>query len=260
MKRLILFLTVVLCFAVNGQSKRLFYLFQEPVIKYVYAVNMNGSDEYMYNSSTTPFNLGSSSVTILAWVKPSNVTGGKRIVSVRSTQAYELLLNDARVEGYMDDGSGTTFGTGASSVAANKWALAFIEIDQGVDSIRVGFINENGLTIFPTARTISDINPNIGLTVGRYPTVATQYFSGLIGETILIKDKALTRSELIQQYNLGAGGDHFSISGGTIMAWYKWEGATNTDFLNDAGSGNNDLTGSNVTQSDDQTTITGGYK
>lgn len=260
MKRLILFLTVVLCFAVNGQSKRLLYLFQEPVIKYVYAVNMNGSDEYMYNSSTTPFNLGSSSVTILAWIKPSNITGAKRIVSVRNTFTYELIQNNGLIEGYLNDGSGTSFNTGASNVTANKWALAFIEIDQGVDSVRVGFVNENGLTIFSNSRSITDFNTNAGLTIGRYPTVATQYFSGLLGEVILIKDKALTRSELIQQYNLGAGGDHFSISGGTIMAWYKWEGATNTDFLNDAGSGNNDLTGSNVTQSDDQTTITGGYK
>lgn len=259
MKRLILFLTIVLCFAVNGQSKRLFYLFQEPVIKYVYAVNLNGSDEYMYNSSTTPFNLGSSSVTILAWIKPSNVTGGKRIVAVRSTQSYELYLNDAKVEGHMNDGTGTSFNTGASNVTANKWALAFIEIDQGVDSIRVGFVNENGLTIFPSVRTISDINPNTGLVVGRFSATASQYFSGLLGEVIMVKDKALTRSELIQQYNLGAGGDHFSISGGTVMAWYKWDGTDDAGFLKDSGSTNN-LTGTNVTQSDDQVKLTNGYK
>ena len=75
---------------------------------------------------------------------------------------------------------------------------------------------------------------------------------GKIGETkIDIATNAdYTAAQILTAFKRGQSGKHF-LETGNEVAWYKFKGNNNTDFLSDE-TGNNDLTGTNVTQSDDQ--------
>ena len=87
---------------------------------------------------------------------------------------------------------------------------------------------------FPTLSTVTEIKP--------------QVFSIL--EVWSVVGNKLTVPEILAAYNRGIIGKNF-LETGYEVAWYKFKGNNNTDFLSDE-TGDNDLTGTNVTQSDDQ--------
>ena len=72
----------------------------------------------------------------------------------------------------------------------------------------------------------------------------------LLGETQIIRGQILTADEILAAYNLGIKGKHF-LETGNEVGWWWFAGNNDTDFLKDE-TGNNSLTGTNMTQADDQ--------
>lgn len=89
-------------------------------------------------------------------------------------------------------------------------------------------------------------------TIGIFSGLGSSWFNGSIGEVQIIRG-ILTDAQILEAKERGEKGKNFlsGYSGLTIISHWKFGGNSNADFLSDE-TGNNDLTGVNVTQSDDQ--------
>jgi hypothetical protein len=231
----------------------------------VYAVNLNGTNEYAYKTSPSNLNFGDSSATILTWFNISAVNTEPRIISNRIINAgYEIYLqNDSSFNVFIGGASYRTIKVNGAKPTIGSWVLGALVLDQANDSVRVHFIDNSVMYENKDTNTYV-INPSSTLAIGRYSSASQNFFDGKIGETQIITGKALTRAEIMAAYTQTLNGEHFdaSYSGGTIVAWYKWSGDNDTGFLDDTSPtlGGNDLTGVNVDKAGDQVIINGGYK
>ncbi|OQY76149.1 MAG: hypothetical protein B6D44_00150 [Ignavibacteriales bacterium UTCHB2] len=228
-----------------------------------YAVDLDGSNEYTYNSTPTNLDLGDSSATVLAWVRYGNLTGLHTIFSYSDTQGYTIYSEDANLRLYVVGSGGTqTFALNGYTLQNNNWVLCALVIDAINDSLRLHIVDDRVLYSAVNASTVESIIPSGSLAIGA-SVGGSNFLQGQIGCLQIIKKKALTRAEIMDAYNRSHSQEqHFasSYSGGTIVAWYKWAGNDDANFLNDASASNNDLTGGNATQANDQVVINGGYK
>lgn len=113
------------------------------------------------------------------------------------------------------------------------------------------------------ASSLGKIIPVNPFTIGRRSVTSTGlFYNGNIGETSILTFDNISNSNVSTMipllYQVGYQGvsslDVRSIKGGgvSIGTWYKFSGSTSTDMLKDWSGNGNNLTGTNVTQSDDQ--------
>lgn len=123
---------------------------------------------------------------------------------------------------------------------------AVIEINGSADITTIGkVINTNPLGIGADANGSTFLNGKLG------EVQITRFTSLPANIATLISDnyyRGLNKTHLLGSY-----------TGGTIVGWWKWSGATDGAMLNDYSTSNNDLTGSGVTQAADQVILPTGY-
>lgn len=231
----------------------------------VYAVNLNGTDEVLFDTvSSMDITGAGSEFSVMAWIKADDVTDNG-IQIARRTNAYDywqLQRSSGKPYFIFDDGSQKAV-TASSAVSDSTWYNVVITIS---DSMRmyIDGVRQYGAGTTTVGFT-EDFNDAPVFSVGAFNTAGAGYAgfgSNIIGEVQIINNHALTQAEITNAYNLTYAGGHYpsSYSAGDVVAWYKWSGDNDTVFLEDVSGFSNDLTGVNITKAGDQVIINGGYK
>lgn len=260
MMKKIIFLLLIISSQVFSQN--FWWWSDEPQNRTVYAVNLNGTNEWAYKNTPSGIDLEpDSSITIMAWIKTADRTNYGYDVSAR-TNSYDFWLLQRN-----EDGSGKPFALvndggsfqlpAVSAIANDTWYFQALTMD--ADSIKLYI---NGVRVASTTAIINPFNDSPTIDIGAWTELGIRVSNSTIGGVQIVMGYALTSSEINQNYVRGIGGLNYlsSYPSGRIVAWYKWDGTSDAEFLNDASSFNNDLTGNNITRADDQVTVSGGYK
>lgn len=198
--------------------------------------------------------------TVLSWFKADSVAGSRYLYSysnAQGTYAIHLRISDSLLLAQSYDGT-TVVNVETGFTDTTSFHLAAWVLDRTgyltlyLDGISVGTpALATGLgKLIPSAAGYSDIRSIFGSRIFGAPALP---FDGSIGETQIIRGAALTAAQVLDAYN----GISATPPGGTCVAHYRWRGADDATFLSDE-TGNNNLTGTNVTQADDQ--VLGDYK
>ncbi len=186
-------------------------------------------------------------ITILYWAK-SNSSGEEFVLdyaNAGTTLGYVARMTaggEARFNLYPDHTA-----VSSTTLDDNVWHLVAFTIDRaGNLQIYIDGISEGSGTDITELIRISFTSETFFLG----GINGSNSFDGLIGETQIIRGQILTASQILTAFQRGQAGKHF-LETGNEVAWYKFKGSDNATFLSDE-TGNNDLTGTNVTQSDDQ--------
>ena len=191
-------------------------------------------------------------ITWNVWTKRSDSTNAVPIFSTNTpTQPYYALHHINEKLRFEFDNASTAPSyknlNGVADVSDDNWHLITIILNR-TDSIKayVDGVFEGGSVISNYGVFRYNQQFWIGRFWGGYGN--SQY----IGETkIDIATNAdYTAAQILTAFKRGQSGKHF-LETGNEVAWYKFKGNDNTTFLKDE-TGNNDLTGTGVTQSDDQ--------
>lgn len=173
--------------------------------KYNAALSFDGNDTVSVSDSTSLSLTGA--FTLSAWIKPSNVSGLKTIISKEGVgqNGYFLYLNGANV--YAGYGSGAFFNsqtTSTSPIVANRWS--HVEVTWDTATIRTYV---NGILIQSTndSDTLADNSTilGIGSNVG-----GTDYFTGLIDEP-KVYNYARTSAQVAWDFNKGGPIAHWKM-------------------------------------------------
>ena len=178
------------------------------------------------------------------------IVGNRSTAATTKGWAYYLATSGDFVV-YIDDSLGNKiqdiYNTNLAFSTWHHWANTFDRTGYSKIYINGALTDSIDITAFGTVRSYHPLN------VGLFPTTANYYFNGYIGETQIVRGYALTAAEILANYNLGIKGKPMQSSylGGDIISWWKFAGNDDATFLQDE-QGNNDLTGTNMTQADDQ--------
>ena len=167
---------------------------------------------------------------IEVWIKTST-TGTLKVIASRQTSTtvasgygfqFDVSTGN-KLHFQLYDASGSTLeATGSTTVTDGIWRKAKVTFEPVTGVINL-YINNvlDGTATVNAGRT----NNTQNLSIGKYSYTGSGYFNGSLGNVKV-------------------------TIGGEIRAFYKWKGLTDADFLNDWSTFLNDLTGTNVTQSD----------
>lgn len=192
-------------------------------------------------------------VTVMVWVNKDNNTATDGIFNYGGTadgvNGYHVYWTSTkRIRARITDGvnsSGIIDGTGVV-LEDSLWTLVTARFDRdGVATIRTISATDDHTSPTVDISSIGAIRPAGNLQIGGWIE-----FGGYIGETQIVRGQILTASEILTAYNLGQAGKHF-LETGNEAGWWIFAGTDNATFLSDE-TGNNNLTGTNVTQSADQ--------
>lgn len=247
-------LLFIILLTINLNAQDFWWWEDDATPEEVYAIDLNGSDEYAQKVSPSDMDLSGKVYTLIAWVKtPDPVAGttNRTIISsdANTTRGWLFVLgsNEAWTLTYNN-------GTGAGAATAVEtrdgvWTLIVAtcyDISGGVSDYAV-YIDDNAPNhTFDAGNTVAGADK---LTVGMDGYPQGFYYNSQLGQIQVVSGYALTAEEITALYNAG-GSLNASYGGGTVVAWYKWRGATDAEMLKDWSASGNDLTGTNLTIAD----------
>lgn len=230
------------------------------------------------SAATTFMPLGTSDMTFELWVKPNAFLKSpfnlyRKTSSNTTRNSFRFLLQFPFLVGIVvyspesDSGSNTTFTTGANTFSTGTWQHLVFTHDTSIGQVKV--YNNNSLVKTNTDTTNWSSYPNNNsdtyfLTVGKGDGFN---YSGDISIVRIYKDKALTASEVTQNYNSEKGRYTTSSSSGTHitnnLVFHIDAGNTNSYDPDNSGTTVNSLVG-NITNSNYNSNIShstsdGGY-
>jgi hypothetical protein len=154
----------------------------------------SGTDQYATVPTTSRFDLGTGSATIIAWFKLT-AAGYKCIASKRNGSGFQLYSNG----GLYADGAGTAGKTSSQSVNNGRIFCGAVVYDRAASLMRL-YINgvEDG-NVALASTTLTDV---AGVNVGRATLGGgTDYFNGTIYQ-VQIYNKALNPKEMRENFEL----------------------------------------------------------
>ena len=191
-------------------------------------------------------------LTINVWTKLNASSAIEGLLYYRASHWYSLYIAaNSRVVANIYDGASEKSRSTDAVVDDAVWYLFTATYDRtgNLSLYQDGVLQGSGLDI----SGLGAVRPATTLRIGSNHA-GSNTINGLIGETQIIRGQVLTSAQVLTAFKRGQAGKHF-LETGNEVAWYKLKGNNNTDFLSDE-TGNNDLTGTNVTQSDDQVKLT----
>lgn len=237
MKRTIFLIFVLSALSLGQKNKLKYHNYYSGTNNPSYAVDLNGTDE---NMTLSGISIGTN-FSVLFWGKPTDAASTYCAVAGNTTgDSYPLLLEVDSPTIFSHDGTSNVNVVPLAFV--NEWHLYAVvrngtNVKFYIDGVQVG-----------TDKTLATNN---SLTITQIGTRKSQFwFKGLYGE-VQILTGSLDPAE--------TGSIKSNYASATIQMWYKWEGATDAEMLNDHSANNRDLTGNNVTISD-QVKLSNGYK
>lgn len=171
----------------------------------------DGSANGAYNFSGTSYiNMGTSSVfnspeiTFSAWVKPTNTSGVRTIISKETSYKYRLVATTNAVAVLISANGSSwlvnqTFNS--SLVPSGDWAHVAVTISSSDGSIKI-YVNSNLTDTGQLNTPITSYSAN-PLIVGSYNTSGTEGFVGAIDDA-RVYNRALSASEIANLYLGGA--------------------------------------------------------
>lgn len=254
--KIVFLLLIAYSLTLNAQGFKTLGLLMGDAAEDVYAIDINGTDEYCSIASPTSI-LPNSNYSIIMWFKAGDLDGQQALLSRDSdASAGWMLYLESNVTTYLNDISIGDAIAETSTRTIGEWTLVVItqKLSPNVLDIYI-----NGTAVHNTKVATSNTSTTAQFNIGRrsYPGYLS-FFNGLVGQVQFIEGYALGEAEINSLYNAG-GMLNASYGGGTVVAWYKWSGSTDEEMLQDYSASNNDLTGNNVTTAD-QVLIGASYK
>ena len=183
---------------------------------------LNGSSQYWTKATASGMDFGTATdFTIIAWARHSTTAfGGTQRLAGKSASpsARFMLLGGASgnvMSALVSDGTNSALLHGTTSVNDNRWHRYVMTAD------RDGFLRlyvdgvEEGTAL--SLASVGSVTTSSAFEVGGIG--ASSFWNGQIGEVQVISGYALTASEV---KNLT--GAKVSYGGGTVVAWYQWNG------------------------------------
>lgn len=163
-------------------------------------VNLNGSN-YITVSKTAPFNVGTGSFTLAAWIKPTSVSGIKNIIENRGTngRGYVFSIYNGGLLVQLSDETGwTNFQSASGILQANRWYHVMVVVNRTYWPLSIEFIvdgNSVGLeSPYPRMGNVNNVdNP---LYIGKHKDWSSSNFQGKI-DHVLIYNRPL---DLLEQF------------------------------------------------------------
>lgn len=252
MKKIILII-LFSYFTLQAQGKFNFFLDDD---EFVYAVDLNGTNEYAQDTSPADVDLSAKTFTIVAWVKVPNPVLGTTIRTIISTDAnptrgWGLIFNNLERWAFINSQTATGSFAVAEETRAGTWTFIAIECTSYVGGVSgfIWYLDGSAVSCNGCSDGVDVSSGASKLSIGRDGFSQNFYFPSQIGQIQIISGYALTQGEITELYNRG-GRLKPSYGGGTVVAWYKWDGKTDAEMLNDYSASGNDLTGTNVTTAD----------
>lgn len=255
---------LVICFIIQSYGQSGLILLMDDA-EDVYAVDLNGSNEFATNTSPTGVDLSAKEYSIIAWVKtPTPIDGAAKrgIISTDAnpTRGWFLHLSENELWSlWVNAGTGAASYISSAETRAGTWTLIVVTCDDvGANSDYHWY--KDGVAVSGTNVTnyTNTVSGSTKLTVGMDGYPQNFRWNSLIGQVQVVSGHALTPTEVASLYNKG-GVLNSSYASGTVVCWYKWSGKTDAVFLQDYSASGNNLTGTNVTQADDQVIYPAGY-
>ncbi|TSC92512.1 MAG: Glycoside hydrolase family 2 sugar binding protein [Candidatus Berkelbacteria bacterium Licking1014_7] len=159
------------------------------------AMSFNGTTDYVSGSDNSSFNF-TSSFTIGAWIKASNVTGYKDIFNKNSgSNGIEFYISGSTLKAWV---MGTTF-TGGGTIQTDTWTHVTLSYTVNLGTGAKFYVN--GIQVGSSEGTPATYsNPAVNFRIGVYQDAAQQFFNGSISD-VRIYNRALTATEIMQLYN-----------------------------------------------------------
>ncbi|MDO8660574.1 MAG: LamG domain-containing protein, partial [Candidatus Woesearchaeota archaeon] len=171
---------------------------------------------YTFSGSPSYISVGTGSsldvinqLTVVAWIKPSSVSGYQRIFSYGGTASdpnkYSLLLSDNTLT-YQINSAGHT-NTSTATLATGNWYLVALTYSDADNNATV-YVNNVGRSFTETG-SLSAVSETgwIGVSSG---ATTTQNFSGVIDE-VAVYNRKLTSQELSNLYSLSSGTYYWKV-------------------------------------------------
>lgn len=208
-----------------------------PYLEIDYALNFNGSTQYLQAPDNSAFDL-SGSFTLQAWVYPTNVTGVSMILNKENS--YEIFIQDG-VFGIGFDGSATTWTFAKSNVpaVANEWHHVAVVRSSGQSNYTFyldGVVAYVGAA--DTLGTANLANSTDPFTIGGRDNATNQRFTGMI-DNVAGFSVARTAAQVLADMN-----GYIDANTTGLQYYYDFnEGSGSTVYNHDAsGSSATDLT------------------
>ncbi len=166
------------------------------------ALNFDGTNDYMTVPDTTLLDL-TNNFTLSTWIKPTNVTGNKGIISKYNTAdgAYQFGLLGNQVFCQFTTGSTwPEYSTSGGTITSGVWSHIACTYDNNTLTI---YINGTAVSsTVPGAKTIRNASAN--LILGNDSTLSSSiFFSGPMDET-RIYSRALSAAQVLALYQSGS--------------------------------------------------------
>ncbi len=149
-----------------------------------YALDFDGTNDYVSLGSSSSFKPGTGSFTVEAWVRPDNVSSGTvhRIITysngASTYNGFEIRTSGAEFYVGFGDGSAKSE-THGGSLSAGKWY--YVALVRNVSDGKI-YLYINGVEITSVSDATSNVNYSGNLIIGGRDTYSTEFFEGGIDE------------------------------------------------------------------------------
>lgn len=165
--------------------------------RYGYALEFDGTDDYVKVLDSASLNITSGGITVAAWVYPTKTDAAQYIVEKYSASAgFRLFIRAANIWGYGFVGDLDTIDASGNEVDFNTWNFVVITYDYNTKTAR---IYVNGELQGETTKDVGIIDTSgLDLYIGSSDG-GSLFFGGIIDE-VRIYARALTEEEIRELY------------------------------------------------------------
>ena len=200
-----------------------------------YAIDMDGSNDYVLISNHSDFN--SADFTVMAWVNLDVYQAEDYFVYRHKTWFIGLSRSGTKFEGGVRDSQGDWLYPLSSTTpsAGGGWYQVVLTFDGTGSSTEYAKLYINGSIEDTESSSVHTLNSQTTeVSIGaKYNSGASEYFNGQIDE-VAFWDEVLTASEISALYNSGTplsagsnSGDYTSSAG--LTAYYKFQQNANSE-------------------------------
>ena len=218
-----------------------------------YSISLDGINDYVNCGNGSALSMsGDQALTISAWVKPTDISGGEIIVSFGSDTASG---GGKRVALYMINATVQLAFWNADisvgSISAGAWSHLVVTYAGGNRNTTncKGYINGQAQTVSGGTEAALDLDDMDFFNIGSDHQPGQPY-AGLIDE-VAVWNTDLAQADIDKVYNNGYASNIGAIQTSNLKAWYRSEDGTGSTLTDKSASANNGTMTNGATFSSD---------